>query len=323
MRMIARFSILALLLSTTFSCGNRKRAALSEVDEQISGELIIFHAGSLSMPIKAISDSFMAKYPKVKILAEASGSIDAARKITELKRDCDIIASADYTIIDKLLIPEYAEENVKFAANRMSIVYTEKSAYGNEINSENWPEILLRDNVHIGRADPDADPCGYRTILTLRLEKQRMDRKIAAGAAAALSGEVFKKFPENLLSKDNRFIRPKEVDLLALLDVRAVDYIFLYRSVAVQHGLKFVELSPETDLSNPEMNNIYSQASVQVRGSSPSEKMEIKGEAMVYSAAILNNAPNKRAAQAFMQYLLSPDGGGKILEKMGQPPVVK
>lgn len=305
MRIIARFTILAALLSTLFSCGNRKRAAVSETGEEISGELIIFHAGSLSMPIKAISDSFMAKYPKVKILAEASGSIDAARKITELKRDCDIIASADYTVIDKLLVPDYVADNVKFATNRMSIVYTEKSAYGSQINSENWPEILLRDDVHVGRSDPDADPCGYRTILTLRLEKQRMDRKVTEGKEVVLSGDALKKFPENLLSRDNRFIRPKEVDLLALLDVRAVDYIFLYRSVAVQHGLRFVELSPETDLSDPAMNNLYSNATVQVRGSNPSEKMEIKGEAMVYSAAILNNAPNKRAAQAFMEYLLS------------------
>ncbi|MDD2426384.1 MAG: tungstate ABC transporter substrate-binding protein WtpA [Bacteroidales bacterium] len=323
MRMIARLTILAALLSTTFSCGNRKKAAVSEADGEISGELIIFHAGSLSMPIKAISDSFMAKYPNVKILAESSGSIDAARKITELKRDCDIIASADYTVIDKLLVPDYVADNVKFATNRMSIVYTEKSAYGNEINSENWPEILLRDDVHVGRSDPDADPCGYRTILTLRLEKQRMEKMKGEGREIALPGKKYLAFPENLLSKDNRFIRPKEVDLLALLDVRAVDYIFLYRSVAVQHGLKFVELSPETDLSNPEMNNIYRNATVQVRGSSPSEKMEIMGEAMVYSAAMLKNAPNKRAAQAFMEYLLSPDGGGKIMEKMGQPPVIK
>ncbi|MDD3990495.1 MAG: hypothetical protein PHP30_10455, partial [Bacteroidales bacterium] len=71
MRMIARLTILAALLSTTFSCGNRKKAAVSEADGEISGELIIFHAGSLSMPIKAISDSFMAKYPNVKILAES------------------------------------------------------------------------------------------------------------------------------------------------------------------------------------------------------------------------------------------------------------
>jgi len=83
-----------------------KRKLITDCPEGLSGDLIIFHAGSLSMPFKAIADTFMRIHPNVKILAEASGSIDAARKITELDRDCDIMASADYSVIDNLLIPE-------------------------------------------------------------------------------------------------------------------------------------------------------------------------------------------------------------------------
>ncbi|MCK7522654.1 MAG: hypothetical protein MZV64_35710 [Ignavibacteriales bacterium] len=44
----------------------------------------------------------------VKVLLEAAGSLVCARKVTELKKPCDIVASADYFVIDKLLIPEYA-----------------------------------------------------------------------------------------------------------------------------------------------------------------------------------------------------------------------
>ena len=288
--------LLLIGLLFAFSCAGRGSYNQSEV----GGDLIIFHAGSLSMPFKVIVDSFVKKYPDVNILTEASGSIDAARKITELGRECDIIASADYSIIDKLLIPEFATENIKFAANEMAIVYNDKSRYASVINSENWQDILVKDDVTFGRSDPNADPCGYRTLLTLQLSGADVDR---------------------FLSKDSRFIRPKEVDLLALLDVNAVDYIFLYKSVAVQHGLRFIKLKDSINLSNPNLNDWYSSAQIEIRGASPGESVSINGEAMVYGVAILNNSPNRRVAEAFVQFLLADDGGRKILFKMGQSPV--
>jgi molybdate/tungstate transport system substrate-binding protein len=116
-----------------------------------------------------MSDSFMGRHPKGRILSEAAGSLDCVRKITDLRRPCDIIASADYAVIDRLLIPEYASVNRPFARNEMALVYTVKSRFAKEINTNNWKEILLRPEVYIGRSDPDADPCGYRTLLTLKL----------------------------------------------------------------------------------------------------------------------------------------------------------
>lgn len=290
------------------SCGRKKSAA---TNSELSGNLIIFHAGSLAMPFKAIADSFMILHPDVKILAEASGSIDAARKITELKRDCDIIASSDYSIIDKLLIPEYTAENIHFATNEMIIAFTERSAYASKIDTTNWAEILLRKDVIIGRADPDADPCGYRTMLTLKLAQLDF-----AGKGIKCEG-----LADKIIAKDNRFLRSKEVDLLALLDTRTVDYIFIYRSVAQQHHLKFLVLPDKIDLGNPSLNEHYSTVQLAVRGSKPDEKIVIKGEAMIYSVAMLRNAPNKAAAEAFMAFLLSESGGRKIMKEMGQEPV--
>lgn len=288
--------LILLMLILTLSCTGRG----SDNREGLNGELVIFHAGSLSMPFKAIADSFVKLNPGVKILAEASGSIDAARKITELGRDCDIMASADYKVIDKLLIPGFASENIKFAANEMAIVYNEKSRYSSEITKDNWKEILLREDVIFGRSDPNSDPCGYRTLLVWQL----------AGADM-----------KTMIIKDARYIRPKEVDLLALLDVNAVDYIFLYKSVAVQHGLKYTELSDSVNLSDPLLNDWYAKAVVKVRGSSPEDTIAINGEAMIYGLTILRDAPNKKIAEAFVDFLLSENGGRKILSQMGQSSV--
>lgn len=302
------FAISALFAICTILLSCKGRGGVSG-DDTVSGDLIIFHAGSLSMPVKAISDSFMRIYPGIRILSEASGSIDAARKISELKRDCDIMASADYAIIDKILIPEFASENIKFAANEMALVYTDKSRYSSEIDTLNWLEILSRKDVFTGRSDPDADPCGYRTLLTLKLSEIYYRERGR--------GDISDK-TDRILSSSARFIRPKEVDLLALLETGAVDYIFLYKSVAVQHNLKYLNLPQAVNMGDPTLSDFYSRASTEVRGSRPGERILITGEPMVYGVTILKNAPNRRAAEAFIEYLRSEDGGKRVLTQMGQ-----
>ncbi len=82
---------------------------------------------------------------------EAAGSVDCARKITELGRSCDILASADYQVIEKLLIPEHAYMNQPFAVNSMVIAFTDRSCRADEIHSGNWSEILLsKDKLSLG-----------------------------------------------------------------------------------------------------------------------------------------------------------------------------
>ena len=246
-----------------------------------------------------MADSFLQLHPDVKILTEAAGSLDCARKITELKRPCDIIASADYAVIDRLLIPQYAEENRPFARNEMAIVYSPKSKFAQEINAKNWKEILLRPQVYIGRSDPDADPCGYRTLLTLQL----------AGCE------------QEVKAKKNQFMRPKEVDLLALLESGSVDYVFLYKSVAIQHNLPYIALSDSVNLSNVALAEHYALAGLYVRGNTPNDSLYMQGAPMVYSFAVLKDAPNPAAAKAFADFMSDPHGGLAIMKQMGQTPL--
>jgi molybdate/tungstate transport system substrate-binding protein len=267
-------------------------------------QLIIFHAGSLSVPFKQMKEQFEKENPGVEILLESAGSVQSARKITDLKKDCDIMASADYSIIDQMLIPDYADWNIHFATNEMTIVYHDASRYANEINAENWYEILLREDVIFGRSDPNSDPCGYRTLLTAQLAEKYYNQP---------------GLTEKIKTKNQEYIRPKEVDLLALLESNSIDYIFLYRSVAQQHDLKFISLSDSINLKVPELNTFYQTASVEIIGSKPDEKLTQIGQAMVYGITILKNAPNKELSEKFLEFVLSENGGGKILEINGQP----
>lgn len=273
----------------------------------ISGDLIIYHAGSLSVPFKEISAEFNKLYPDVNILMESAGSVASARKITDLNRPCDILASSDYGVIDNMLIPKYADWNIKFVSNELSIVYNEKSRLAGQINPKNWYEILMNKEVAFGRADPNADPCGYRTVMALQLAEKYYKKP---GLAKMISG------------KDQNYIRPKEVDLLALLESGSIDYIFLYRSVAIQHGLKYITLPDEINLKNMALAAQYATATTEINGKEPGKKETVKGEPMVYGVTMLRDAPNKPAAVAFLQFLLSKEKGMKIMEKNGQPSVI-
>jgi molybdate/tungstate transport system substrate-binding protein len=277
----------------------------------VKDKVIIFHAGSLALPFKMIADLYMEQYPERIIEMEAAGSVASARKITELGKPCDIMASADYQIIDRMLIPQYASWNIIFAANSMVIAFTDRSGMASEVNSENWHEILVRNDVVYGRADPNSDPCGYRSLLTMQLAEEYYN----------IPG-----FTDLLLNKDLNMVRPKEVDLLALLEARAVDYIFIYRSVAQQHSLRYIELPAEIDLSDPQLNHHYAGVTVDITANAPGEKMTIEGSSMLYGVTLLDAAPNREGAIHFLEFLLG-EPGTRIMNEMGQklgtPPVAR
>ena len=267
-------------------------------------KLIVFHAGSLSLPMKEMATAFEKENPGVRVLLESGGSIACARKITDLKQPCDVMASADYKVIDQLLIPQYADWNLAFALNEMAIVFAPKAKFADSINARNWYKLLERTDVRFGRSDPNADPCGYRAVQCMQLS------------------ERFYKKPgleKRLLIKDNAYIRPKEVDLLALLESNTIDYIFLYRSVAEQHHLKYLVLPDSVNLKIKELASWYATSSVAINGKKPGEKVSQKGEPMIYSITILKNAPNKELAEKFVAFLVDPLKGKQILEKNGQP----
>jgi len=269
-------------------------------------QLIVFHAGSLSIPFKQIKTEFEKENPSAEILLESAGSVKCARKITDLNRKCDVMASADYSIIDELLIPNFASWNIKFASNEMAIVYHESSKYSDEINAQNWHKILLRDDVIFGRSDPNSDPCGYRAILTSQLAEDYYNHENLA---------------IKILAKDQEYIRPKEVDLLALLESSSIDYIFLYRSVAQQHKLNYISLPDSINLKNPELFDLYSSAKVKITGKQPGTFITKKGQPMVYGITIPNNAPNKNLAINFVKFILSKKGA-EIMRKNGQPSMI-
>jgi len=290
---ISLFLVLVLTLSLIPGCSG-------------GATLTIYHAGSLTIPFDDVTKEFNKLYPDIKVETEAAGSATTIRKVTELGKKADIIASADYTLIPQLMFPEYANWYIIFAANQMCIAYTDKSQFGNEINGDNWYEILQRDGVKYGRSDPNQDPCGYRTLMVWQL------------------AEDYYNVPglyDKLYDAEGDLMRPKEVDLIALLESGDLDYAFEYSSIAEQHNLKYVKLPPEINLSTVDYEDFYVQTEVEVAGAQPGEKILMKGSPIVYAVTIPQNSPHQELAITWIDFLLS-EQGMDIMEANYQTPII-
>jgi molybdate/tungstate transport system substrate-binding protein len=311
--MIPTLSGTLLLLAAAVATPARAQAAPA-------GQLIVFNAGSLAKPFNDLLRAFKARHPGVVPAQENSGSLEAARKLTELGKIPDVIGVADYGVIPKLLIPQFATWFATFARNSMVLIYTDQSIGAGEINGQNWWQVLLRPEVRAGRSDPTLDPNGYRTLMAFQLAEKFYKQP-------GLAGRLQRALPP-------KYIRPKEADLTALVQAGELDYSWSYASIARTSGLRHVELPPEVNLSDPKLADWYAQARVWLPGSRRAGKdsVEFRGEPIVYALTIPTAAPHPGVAQAFVRFILSSDGqailkdnGFVVLEKPllggpGRPP---
>ncbi len=59
---------------------------------------------------------------------------------------------------------------------------------------------------------------------------------------------------------------------MAMVESSTMDYAFEYKSVAVQHGLKYVELPVEINLKDPALGDAYAAVSVNLQERSRERK---------------------------------------------------
>jgi len=261
--------------------------------------LTVFHAGSLAIPMGEIAEAFEELYG-VEVRLEAYGSVAAVRQVTDLGRKCDVLALADYKPIVKLMWPDLADWCILFATNEIVLAYTERSAYAGRIGPDNWYDILCREGVSFGRSDPVQDPCGYRTLLVWKLAEAYYNQ-------TGLYDRLLARCPEAT--------RPKSHDLVVLLENGQLDYAFLYKSVAVQYGLEYVDLPAQIDLGHEEYADFYATASIWVEGLG-----EVRGEPIRYAITIPKVAMKPELALKFVEFVLGEEGT-RIIEDCGQNPI--
>jgi molybdate/tungstate transport system substrate-binding protein len=251
------------------------------------------NAASMTKPLTIVLDSFAAR-TGIHYQIEPGASLEVARRVAELGRRPDVIALADPEVFPNLLMPRYTTWYAVFGRNRIVLAYTDTSKFSHQITAANWVSIIQRPGVQVGRADPNTDPSGYRTLLTFQLA-ERYYRK--PGLAAAL-----------LAAAPQRNVRPREADQVALLQSGDLDYIWTYQNLADQSQLKTVALPPEIDLGTPADSAIYSTASTRVVGKTLGDTITVHGAPILFAVTVPAVAPHQALGAQFAAFLVSADG---------------
>jgi molybdate/tungstate transport system substrate-binding protein len=257
------------------------------------GPLVVFTAGSLARPMRAALDSFSAA-TGVRYELESAGSLETARKLTELGKVPDVIALADEDVFPKVLMPAHATWYVRFAENRIILAFTDRSRFAAEIDSTNWWQVLQRPGLEIGRSNPDLDPAGYRTLMVFQLAERLYAKP---GLAAALE-----------TSAHRRNMRPKEIELVALLESGDLDYAWFYESMARASGVRYLQLPAAIDLGTADLRDTYSRASVRVIGGSARDTVVMLGAPIRYAFSVPLKATHAALGERFAAFLLSEAG---------------
>jgi molybdate/tungstate transport system substrate-binding protein len=270
-------------------------AAVSVLQGAEPNTLTIYAAGTLAVPFRQINTLFEINNANTAVQAQFGGSVMMAKRITDLHQDADLLAVADYSVIPKYMFanPAHASWYAGFARNAITFVYTDKSKYAGEINARNWYKILARPGVEIGRSNPDTDPSGYQTVQMLNLAEKfyqapGLEKSVLANAP-----------PANM--------RDTETSLISALQLGQIDYLAIYRSDALQHHLKFIDLPAKINLSDP------AEASFYKNGVAHTKNGDLYAAPIVYAITMIEGAKNAGLAEKYVALLLG--SGGQAIMK--------
>ncbi|MDA8335112.1 MAG: extracellular solute-binding protein [Peptococcaceae bacterium] len=299
MRKKALITTLAVALILTLAavlagCGSQPAAPAKTT-------LTLYGAGTLAKPFKAVIAAFEAANPNVTFQAQYGGSVKMAEQITKLHEPADLLAVADYHVIPDYLFGKngqksYADWYVGFVSNAITFVYTPKSKGAGRINDRNWYQVLAQPGVQIGRSNPNTDPSGYQTLQMLQLAGRYYHQP-------GLESAILKNSPQTNM-------RDTETELLGALESGQIDYLAIYRSDAIQHKLKYLNLPVQINLSNPAYATDYA------RSTAATKNGNLKGAPIIYAITVTKGSPNKALADKFIDFLVSP-AGQKIMNDNG------
>jgi len=114
-------------------------------------------------------------------------------------------------------------------------------------SGEPWYELLLDDDVSLGRTDPDMDPLGYRTLFCLELATSHYGTDRDLRVSVPQTDQIY-----------------PETQLVSQFETGAIDVAITYRNMAEERGYNYVDLPPEIDLSDPSQADRYAGASYEL-----------------------------------------------------------
>ncbi|CAI5711127.1 unnamed protein product [Hyaloperonospora brassicae] len=238
----------------------------------------------------------------------AKGSVKLANLLANGSQS-DLFISADASVNTALLMGNGNNNLISwyitFGATSIGLGYSRESPYADvfaavQNGSLLWYEALQQNpNMKIGRTDPEVGPKGYRTVMMLELAEKYYN---TTGLAMDILGSA--------TNRDQIF---SEEQLATSVMSGDLDVGFFYAvEVGSLSNVDFIALPSEINMGSLALDDTYATVSY----TNSATGTVYNGSATVYTVTILNSAPRLSEAEAFVTFLLSPDGR-RILTKQG------
>ena len=254
----------------------------------------VLSAGSLATAFEDHVGPAFEDETGVEVHGEYYGSNAVMRMVEDGTEHPDVVASADATLLRERLYGAFTDWDVEFATNSLGLGYNPATPLGRRLDAgSQWYEAV-RDteagDVAIG--DPDLDPLGYRAIQAFELAERAHD----------LDG-----FRERMV--DLVYREPEEPQLMAGVETGARAAAVVYRNMAVDHGVPFVEFPDVYDFSTAELADHYATVTY-----TTDDGYTARGRPILYNATVNDEADNPVDGRRLVQFLAdNPD----VLQEAG------
>jgi molybdate/tungstate transport system substrate-binding protein len=262
-------------------------------------KLRVFHAAGLTALLDAVRADCQKELGIV-LETEGSGSQMACRKITEMKRHCDLVMLADSFLVAELLRGA-CSWRMDFGTDEI-VLGVGKRAPNAELAEKDWPAALLADGIRFARTDENLAPIGYRTLMTWKLQELQ-------GTAGLY---------DKLMTKCGKVV--DDVGRLTpLLANGELDYAFVYRSSCIGHSIRFIRLDDAVNLGSPERDYFKATVTFQKLKTGQREDVTMKGGPIVWTLSIPERDADAETAAEFVRWLLAKKG--EALKSNGLRPI--
>ncbi len=258
------------------------------------GSVSLLSAGSLARTFEDhVGPAFESETGTV-VYGEYYGSNAIMRLVEDGTEFPDVVVSADARLLRDRLYGGFTSWDVVFAANSLGIGYREGTELGRALDrGEPWYEVALgAEPGEVAIADPDLDPLGYRAVQAFEL----------AAAEHGLDG-----FREAML--DRVYLEPEEPQLLAGVEAGARAAGLVYRNMALDRDLPFLEFPDAYNFARPDRANHYATVSY-----TTDDGYTARGRPILYNATVLEGADNPDAGRRLVGFLLDNPG---LLDEAG------
>jgi molybdate/tungstate transport system substrate-binding protein len=272
----------------TFAAG----AALAGLPLRLTADelspLDVAYAGSMGSLMEGPLKSTAAKALKLDLHGRSQGSSALAQLIVGGSIRPDVFISVTPSPMLTVLRAGKAAIAQPVARTEMVIAYSPRSRFAAKLQAAaegkaRWWEALQEPGLRFGRTDPVTDPQGRNIIFTMLLAATLYKQ---SGLAEKILGPV--------INQQQIFTEPT---VQARLQSGELDAASAYKTQPGPFNLPYITLPKEVNLGGQNVHTSHPEISLSVNGKT------YQPEPLIFYAAVLNDAPNAKAAAAFVDWL--------------------